>query len=131
MKNKPTRSGIILAWAMTALLSTTVAAEESAASTDPAPSAAVATADLDLRSAAGRGVLSSRIRMAADRICLTSNVEPLKVRMARAKCFQTVLASQHAQAFTSAGTEGAPSTHTYAVFRSTYPAGRQFRQTGR
>jgi UrcA family protein len=58
------------------------------AATTPAPSATVGIADIDLASAAGRKLLNSRVRMAAARICLSTNVEPTKVRVARAKCFR-------------------------------------------
>lgn len=62
------------------------------AATGPAPSAAVGIADIDLASAAGRKLLNSRVRMASSRICLSTNVEPAKVKAARAKCFRAAVA---------------------------------------
>ena len=62
------------------------------AAVGPAPRAAVGIADIDLASAAGRKLLNSRVRMTAARICRSTNVEPAKVRAARAKCYRAARA---------------------------------------
>jgi UrcA family protein len=62
------------------------------AATGPTPTAAVGIADIDLASAVGRKILNSRVRMTSSRICLSTNVEPVKVKAARAKCFRAAVA---------------------------------------
>lgn len=60
---------------------------------DPAPRASVGIADIDLASAAGRKLLNARVRMASAKICLSTNVEPVKVRAARKKCQRSAIAA--------------------------------------
>ena len=86
MKNRIAASSAILASVVATLF---VASPPAQAATSPAPSATVGIADIDLASAAGRKLLNSRVRMTAARICLSPNVEPVKIRAARAKCYRS------------------------------------------
>ena len=54
-------------------------------------------ADLNLATSAGRDALSSRVRSAADHLCNSDGVEPLRLRMERANCFRTAVRSADAQ----------------------------------
>ena len=89
MKNRIAASAATLTCVVATLF---VANPPALAATSPAPSATVGIADIDLASPAGRKLLNSRVRMTAARICLSTNVEPVKVRVARANCYRTALA---------------------------------------
>ena len=88
MKNRLAASAATLTCVVTTLLITNSPAH---AATTPSPSAKVGIADIDLASPAGRKLLNSRVRLAAARICLTTNVEPVKVRTARMKCYRSAI----------------------------------------
>ena len=89
MDNRIAASATTLACVVATLF---VANPPALAATNPAPSATVGIADIDLASPAGRKILNSRVRMTAARICLSTNVEPAKVRVARAKCYRAAVA---------------------------------------
>jgi UrcA family protein len=89
MKNRFAASAATLTCVVATLF---VANPPAHASSGQVPSTNVGIADIDLASAAGRKLLNSRVRMAAARICLTTNVEPVPVRTARAKCFRSAIA---------------------------------------
>jgi UrcA family protein len=89
MKNRLAASAATLTCVVTTLF---IANPPAHAATTPSPSAKVGIADIDLASPAGRKLLNSRVRMAAARICLTTNVEPVKVRTARMKCYRSAIA---------------------------------------
>ena len=91
MKNRLAASAATLTCVVTTLFIASPPAH--AAITPPSPSAKVGIADIDLASPAGRKLLNSRVRMAAARICLTTNVEPVKVRAARANCYRSAIAN--------------------------------------
>jgi UrcA family protein len=57
------------------------------------PTARVSYADLNLNSQAGRERLAGRIESAASVLCLDTNVEPVSVRMDRARCYRAAVAS--------------------------------------
>ena len=90
MKNRLAASAATLTCVVTTLF---IANPPAHAATTPSPSAKVGIADIDLASPAGRKLLNSRVRMAAARICLTTNVEPVKVRAARANCYRSAIAN--------------------------------------
>ena len=90
MNNRIAASAATLACVVATLF---VANPPALAATGPAPSATVGIADIELASAAGRKLLNSRVRMTAARICLSTNVEPAKVRAARAKCYRAAIAN--------------------------------------
>ena len=89
MKNRIAASAATLSCVVATLF---VANPPAQAATSSAPSATVEIADIDLASAAGRKLLNSRVRMTAARICQSTNVEPVKVKAARAKCFRSAVA---------------------------------------
>ena len=60
---------------------------------DPAPSATVSIADLQLGSPAGHAKAVSRLRGAASDLCLTTAVESVDARIARGRCYRTALSS--------------------------------------
>jgi UrcA family protein len=95
MDNRIAASAATLACVVATLI---VANTPALAATNPVPRAAVGIADIDLASAAGRKLLTSRVRMTASRICLSTNVEPAKIRVARAKCYRAAMADS-ARAF--------------------------------
>jgi len=76
---------------MTCVIATLFVASRPAYAAAPEPSASVGIADIDLASPAGRKLLNSRVRMAAARMCLSTNVEPVKVRVARVKCYRAAI----------------------------------------
>ena len=80
MKNRLAASAATLTCVVTTLF---IANPPAHAATTPSPSA---------KSPAGRKLLKSRVRMAAARVCLTTNVEPVKVRTARMKCYRSAIA---------------------------------------
>ena len=90
MKNRLAASAATLTCVVTTLF---IANPPAHAATTPSPSAKVGIADIDLASPAGRKLLNSRVRMAAARICLTTNVEPVRVRAARANCYRSAIAN--------------------------------------
>ena len=89
MDNRIAASAATMACVVTTLF---VANPPALAATTPAPTATVGIADIDLASPAGRKLLNNRVRMTSARMCLSTNVEPAKVRAARAKCFRSALA---------------------------------------
>lgn len=89
MKNRLAASAATLTCVVATLF---VANPPAQAETLAAPSAAVGIADIDLASVAGRKLLNNRVRMAASKICLSTNVEPVKVRVARTKCYRAAIA---------------------------------------
>lgn len=89
MKNRLAASAATLTCVVTTLF---IASPPAHAASVPSPSARVGIADIDLAKPAGRKLLNSRVRMAAARICLSTNVEPVKVRMARVKCYRSAIA---------------------------------------
>ena len=89
MKNRLAASAATLTCVVTTLF---IANPPAQAATTPSPSAKVGIADIDLASPAGRKLLNSRVRMSAAKICLTTNVEPVKVRTARRKCYRSAIA---------------------------------------
>jgi UrcA family protein len=93
------------------IVSAPAAAENFIATSDPEPSATVSAADLDLASAAGVARLDQRIRGTAAKLCLTSDVEPIETRLARAKCFRTAVSSGERRA-EQMGASQAASTRT-------------------
>lgn len=50
-------------------------------------------ADLDVQSAAGKTVLESRIRGAAERLCVENGVRDLQARLADRECFKSAMTS--------------------------------------
>lgn len=89
MKNRIAASAATLACVVATLF---VANPPALAATSSAPSATVGIADIDLASPAGRKLMRNRVRMTAARICLSTNVEPAKVRIARANCQRIAIA---------------------------------------
>jgi len=65
--------------------------------TGSAPRATVAIADLNLASPEGAARLNSRIEAAAAGLCLTSAVEPVAMRVARAGCYRAAISSGRRQ----------------------------------
>lgn len=77
----------------TAFISDPASAESIIVSDNPVPHATVSTVDLNLDSPAGVARLERRIEGAASDLCLTQNVEPVGMRLARAKCYHAAVAS--------------------------------------
>ena len=81
------------------------------------PNATVSTTDVSLGSPAGVERLRDRIRASAADLCLTNAVEPLDVRLARAKCYRTAIASGHRQLNRLVAAQAARSTKSAATAR--------------
>ena len=79
MNNRLAASAVTISCVIATLF---VASRPATAAQAPEPRATVGIADIDLASPAGRKLLNSRVRMAAARMCLSTNVEPVKVRVA-------------------------------------------------
>ena len=92
MSNRIAAIAAPLSCVVASLLVATPAHAATKAVVDSVPRAAVGIADIDLASAAGRKLLNARIRMASAKICLSTNVEPVKVRVARVKCYRSAIA---------------------------------------
>jgi len=73
-------------------VSAAAAAGEIVVTQTPAPSVTVSLADLDLATPTGLATGKSRINAAAADLCLTNAVEPVNLRMARAKCYRSAVA---------------------------------------
>jgi UrcA family protein len=78
-------------------VSAAAAAEEIVVTRTPAPSATVSLAGLDLDSPRGVATGMARIEAAATGMCLTSAVEPVGMRLARAKCYRTAVLDGYRQ----------------------------------
>ena len=92
MNNRIAAAAATVSCVVASLLIVNTSARAATPFAEPAPRATVGIADIDLASAAGRKLLNSRVRFAAARICLSTNVEPVKVRAARQKCQRSALA---------------------------------------
>lgn len=93
MSNRIAAIAAPLSCVVASLLVATPAHAATKAVVDSVPRAAVGIADIDLASAAGRKLLNARVRMASAKICLSTNVEPVKVRAARKKCQSSAIAA--------------------------------------
>jgi UrcA family protein len=56
---------------------------------NPAPFERVSVADLNLASQAGIATLRARIRSAANRVCVTNNVQPVAIKLRERSCYRT------------------------------------------
>ena len=88
-------SAIVLSTAF--ITSVPAAAEAIIVTENPEPRAAVSVADLNLNSPAGVAKLQRRIEGAAAELCQTTAVEPIDMRLARAKCYRTAVSSGQRQ----------------------------------
>ena len=93
MTNRIAATAVTLSCVVASLFAATPAQAAAMPVADPAPRASVGIADIDLASAAGRKLLNSRRRMASAKICLSTNVEPVKDRAARKKCQRSAIAA--------------------------------------
>ena len=103
MRNYILIIGLALA---TSVMSTAASAEEIIVTNGAAPSVTVSVAGLDLNSSAGLAVAGARINAAASDLCLTNAVEPVSMRMVRAKCFQVAVSDGHRQLDLMTGADG-------------------------
>lgn len=90
---------IMLALAMITIgaASSQAAAETVTLTSTAGPSLTISTADLNLDSPQGIAGLEHRIRSAAANLCQTNAVEPVNIRMARAKCYRTAISDGYRQ----------------------------------
>jgi UrcA family protein len=103
----------------TAFVTSAPAAAEAIIVTEgPEPHAAVSVADLDLNSPAGIATLQRRIEGAAADLCQTTAVEPIDVRLARAKCYRTAVSSGQRQIDRTMAARRAQSTMAAAAIVS-------------
>jgi UrcA family protein len=109
-------SAIVLSTAF--VTSVPAAAETIIVTEHPEPHATVTVADLNLGSPEGVARLNGRIKAAAADLCLTNTVEPIDMRMARAKCYRTALSSGQRQIDRIVAVEGAPSAMPAAAIVS-------------
>jgi UrcA family protein len=89
------RSAIVLSTLLA--ISAPAVAESVIVTTNPAPRATVSITDFNLSSADGVARLKNRIKAAAADLCLTSAVEPVGMRVARAKCYRSAVSSGYRQ----------------------------------
>ena len=93
MTNRIAAGAATLSCVLTSLLVTAAAkAADLPQLAAPQPTASVAVAGLDLATAQGSKALQRRIAGAAAELCLTGAVEPLDVRIARARCYRAAVA---------------------------------------
>lgn len=99
--------------------SASAAAAEVVITTASGPSATVSVDGLNLGSSRGIATGKARIEAAATDLCLTNAVEPVDVRLARAKCYRTAVLDGYQQLQRMAATgSAAPINATTALLTS-------------
>lgn len=115
MRNNLIRTRSAISLSILLAMSAPAVAEHVIVTANPAPSATVSTGDFNLASAAGLAAVKHRIRAVAADLCLTNAVEPVDIRMARAKCFRAAVADGNRQIERMVAARGAAPMDAVAV----------------
>ena len=115
-------SAIVLSTIFIALVP--AAAETIIVTENAEPRAAVSVADLNLNSTTGVASLQRRIEGAAAELCLTTAVEPIDTRLARAKCYRAAVSSGQRQIERMMAAQPTNSTASAALILTATATGR-------
>jgi UrcA family protein len=96
----------VSAIALSATPAVSASADGVTVTTNAEPRATVAVADLNIASPEGVARLKRRVDGAATQLCLTSAVEPIEMRVARAECYRAAISSGHRQIDRIVASEG-------------------------